>query len=485
MEESVPANEGEQQLLNAEHLVELQSGELKKELRLGDLVLSQVLYIMTFTWLGPAGMLGPSHVIAWIPAVVLFYIPSGIVVLYLNREMPLEGGLYQWAKLRFGAAAGFLVGLNLLATVVLILAGEPSAVSNNLSYLFGTEGSWIIENRAYTMVLGAALIGGLTLVTLRGLVLGRWLHNVGGSILAILFVGMLLFALPRWMGFGPAIAGAPAALALPTFSLLNLNLLAKMGFGAFCGLDGASIFSGECRDPDSNRTVRRSIWVAGPLIALIYTVGTACILTFTLPGHIDMTSPQTQALSMGARGLGIGIFVVPLVTALTICSTIGLSSLYFNIASRLPMVAGWDHLLPPWFSRLHPRFKTPVGSIVFIGVLALCLTILANIGVGGQEAFQTSLNAAIVCWALTYLVMFAIPLFAKGKKPHWGIRVAAASGFAMTVLFIALSIFPIVAVKSNASFGAKVSGIVIAINAAGALYYWRARKRKDTLSILG
>jgi hypothetical protein len=47
----------------------------------------------------------------------------------------------------------------------------------------------------------------------------------------------------------------------------------------------------------------------------------------------------------------------------------------------------------------------------------------------------------------------------------------------MTVLFIALSVFPIVKVKSSASFSAKVGGIVVAINAVGALYYWRAQKR--------
>jgi hypothetical protein len=41
----MPGSEREQQFLKAEHLVELRSGELKKELRLGDLVLSQVLYI--------------------------------------------------------------------------------------------------------------------------------------------------------------------------------------------------------------------------------------------------------------------------------------------------------------------------------------------------------------------------------------------------------------------------------------------------------
>jgi hypothetical protein len=95
METPVRANVAGQEFLNAEHLVELQSGELKKELRLGDRVLSQVLYVTAFSWLGPAGKLGPSHVVAWIPAVLLFYIPSGIVVLHLNREMPL-GPSFNW-----------------------------------------------------------------------------------------------------------------------------------------------------------------------------------------------------------------------------------------------------------------------------------------------------------------------------------------------------------------------------------------------------
>jgi hypothetical protein len=74
-ESSKPGTDGEQRFLNAEHLVAVQSDALKKELRLGDLVLSQILYIMAFSWLGPAGKVGPGHVMCWLPAVLLFYIP--------------------------------------------------------------------------------------------------------------------------------------------------------------------------------------------------------------------------------------------------------------------------------------------------------------------------------------------------------------------------------------------------------------------------
>ncbi len=476
----MPTNEGEQQFLKAEHLVELHSAELKKELRLGDLVLSQVLYITGLTFLGTAGKVGSSHIVYWIPAVLLFYIPSGIVVIHLNQEMPLEGGLYQWAKLRFGEMAGFLVALNLWATVVLLLSSFAAEIADNLAYARGPSGAWIAESKSITLALGALLVVGLMLVGVRGLGLGKWIHNAGGLTLLVILAGMALFALPRWIHGGAAVA--PVALAMPAASLLNLNLLGKMGFGAFCGFDGAAIFSGECRDPNVARTIRRSVWLAAPIIALIYILGTACLLVFTPPKDLDLISPAMQMLSRGAQGTRIAVFVAPVLAALLIGRILGQSSIYYNAVIRLPMVAGWDHLLPVWLSRLHPRFKTPVGSILFIGLTTFGLVILGNLGVGAQEAYQLASNAAIICWALTYLVMFAIPLVARGEKPSLVVRVAAASGFLMTLLYVILSIFPVIDVKNAASFTVKVSGVVIGINAGGAWYFWRAAKRREALT---
>jgi len=55
------------------------------------------------------------------------------------------------------------------------------------------------------------------------------------------------------------------------------------------------------------------------------------------------------------------------------------------------------------------------------------------------------------------------------------VRVAACSGFAMTLLYVLLSVFPIITVQSPWLFTAKIIGLVIALQLAGALYYWRAR----------
>jgi hypothetical protein len=66
---------------------------LHKELGLRDLVLAQVLCVVGSSWVGVAAKLGREHVSFWLAAMLLFYVPLAVVVIYLNRLMPLEGGL--------------------------------------------------------------------------------------------------------------------------------------------------------------------------------------------------------------------------------------------------------------------------------------------------------------------------------------------------------------------------------------------------------
>src|SRR5258706_4469138 len=107
------------ELEREERRIEARSGGFKKELGLGDLVLTEVLFIVGLPWIGVAAKQGPSHVVLWLLAIAFFYLPSAVVVIHLNRLMPLEGGLYQWAKLGFGELLGFLVAWNLWLFAIL------------------------------------------------------------------------------------------------------------------------------------------------------------------------------------------------------------------------------------------------------------------------------------------------------------------------------------------------------------------------------
>src|SRR6201996_5179623 len=85
-----------------------QEHHLQRQLRLRDLVLAQVLTVVGSSWVGLAAGLGRAQTLVWLLALVSFYLPMAVAVFYLNRAMPLEGGLYVWARRAFGDALGFM-----------------------------------------------------------------------------------------------------------------------------------------------------------------------------------------------------------------------------------------------------------------------------------------------------------------------------------------------------------------------------------------
>jgi hypothetical protein len=95
--------------------------------------------------------------------------------------------------------------------------------------------------------------------------------------------------------------------------------------------------------------------------------------------------------------------------------------------------------------------------------------------VARQEAYQLFNNVSGIFYALTYLAMFALPFALKGVPA--GVRIASASGFLMTLLYVALSIFPIVEVGNSAAFTAKVCGVIVAGNIAGIAIFELARQK--------
>jgi amino acid transporter len=222
--------------------------------------------------------------------------------------------------------------------------------------------------------------------------------------------------------------------------------------------------------------------IAAPLVAAMFVLGTSSVVALVPRDKIDLISPISQALSLGTRRGDPGASLVPLAIAGLLFSLLAQMALNFATATRLPLVAGWDKLLPEWFGRLDPRRKTPTNSILFVGAVAFAMALAGVAGAGRQEAFQLLQNASGIFYAFAYLVMFALPLAGRQRKiakpPLW-LRAAAVSGFSMTALYLALSLFPIIDVPKPLLFTAKIGGFVLAWQlAAAALYYSYRRKSR-------
>lgn len=457
--------------------VETDSTVLRKELGLGNLVLTQILFVMGLSWVGAAAKLGSSHVVFWLLAVALFYIPSAIVVVHLSRRMPLEGGLYQWAKLGFDERTGFLVAWNLWIYAMVLTSEIGLQTATNIAYAWGPAAAWIPESKWFIGLSSCVIIGGLAILSTIGLGAGKWLHGAGGLTMVLVLLAMIALPALYWARGGRP-ETAPFSLALPAMTLLNLNILGKLGFGALGGFEYVAIFAGECHDPA--RLIARSVMIAAPIIAVLFILGTGSVLVFIRPENIDLISPVAQVLSVGARPFGIGARMAGIVILLVLGMRVAQVSVNFSATARLPMVAGWDRLLPAWFTTLHSKYRTPAHSIFFVGAMTLAVSLAGMAGVGSQEAMQLFNNAAGIFYALTYLVMFALPL--AGGKASLGVRIASVSGFLMTLLYVVLSIFPIIEVGNRAGFVAKISGTVILSNLAGLAIFWMAgRKRRRSV----
>ena len=466
-------------LERAEHSVESRSESLRKPLGLFDLVLTQILFVVGSTWVGTAAKLGQAHLFFWLLAILLFYIPQAAVVIYLSNRMPLEGGIYQWAKLGFNEFAGFMVAWNLwlLSITVIVLGGMFT--TTNISYAIGPNAAWMPNNKWCVSLISSALVAGLGWAAVRGLSLGKWLHNVGAFAMLLVY-GALIFLPLLGLARGEIKNYQALPLALPTMSIFYcLNIFSKLGVGALSGFEYVAILAGETRAPA--RDIGRSVLIASPIIALMFVLGTSSVLAFIGNNPIDLIGPVPQTLRLGLRSFPIAGAIASIGILLMTARTISSTSVHVTGSSRLPMVAGWDQLLPNWFSRLHSRYKTPVNSIIFVGTLALVIAVSSQIGAGIQEAFQLVDNAANVFYGIVYFMLFAIPLAGAGAihsgAPIW-LRIAAVSGAAVSLLAIFFTVYPIIEVPNPLIFGAKIASVTVAANAVGAAIFSIGKRRR-------
>jgi amino acid transporter len=459
---------------------------LKRQLGLRDLVLAQVLCVVGSGWVGVAAELGRAQALTWVAAMLLFYFPMAVVVIGLNRIMPLEGGLYVWAHRAFGGLGGFLTAWNLWVYGIAVTAAILYAIPTELAYLVGPKAAWLPENHLASVVIVGSIVAAVMLAAARGLAWGKWIHNIGGLAMIAAFVALIL--LPAWAlwrhpsGQPEMDHGMEFALALPPFNLHSMALFGQMLVGALSGLEYIAIFAGESRQPERNIT--RSVWIASPIICAMFILGTGSVVAFAKPGHIDLIAPIPQTLRIALGNSGVGNVVAITAILLVQLRLLGAASYLFTGVTRLPMAVGWDDLLPKWFTRLHPRWKTPVNSILCTSGLMMLLVVLGSVGVQAQEAFQVLSNASLAHYELMYMAMFAIPMVGtaslRKSLPGW-LKWVSLMGFCASLFSLLVSAYPFVDVVNPLSYAAKIAGTVVVSNAAAVVFYKLRNRRMQRL----
>jgi glutamate:GABA antiporter len=463
---------------------------LHRQLGVWDLTLAQVLCVVGSSWVGVAAGLGKAQTLMWIAAMAVFYLPMAAAVIWLNRAMPLEGGLYVWAHRAFGELGGFLTAWNLWVYGIAVTATILYATPTEIAYLIGPSARWLPENPWAAFGIVALIVAALTVAAIRGLELGKWIHNVGGAAMLTVFAGLI--ALPFWaMARGTLHQdtlfpdtfhqGMSLTLALPEMNWRMAALFGQMLFGALCGLEYIAIFAGESRNPA--RTIARSVWIASPAICLMFILGTSSVATFVPREQLDFIAPIPQTMRAALGNTGLGSLVAMTAIVLVEMRLLGAASLLFTGVTRLPLAVGWDALAPEWFTRLDAKRKTPVNSILCAAALVLLMTGMASLGVHAQEANQLLSNASLTHYELTYLAMFAAPIVGtralRRQMPPW-LKWVCGVGFCSTLFSLLISAFPYVDVVNRWAYAGKIVGTVVVSNLIAVGFYAVRKKSGRT-----
>jgi amino acid transporter len=445
---------------------------LQRQLSLRDLVLSQVLTVVGSSWVGLAAGLGHAQTLVWLFAFAAFYLPMAVVVFFLNRALPLEGGLYVWARTAFGDTIGFLTAWNIWAYGLVVIAFLLCQLPSEFAFLIGPSGAWIPDNHYVVFPAVLLLLTVLALAAFRGLALGKWIHNVSGAAMILAFA-LLIFA-PFWAMFHHLpIHFTPFELHLPKTDPTSLALIGQILFAA-SGLEYIAIMAGEAKTP--SRNIGLSIIIASPIIILMFTLGTASVLAFhELSGTaINYIAPIPQTLRLAFGDNTLGTLAARVVIILLQIRILGAASFIFTGVTRLPMAAGWDHLIPAWFSRLHPRYKTPTNSVLVSSLLIAAFILLANAGNHAAETFNILNNASSELYVIAYLAMFAIPILGAkrftNRVPLW-VALLSGIGFLVVLFTFCLNAYPFDGSDVPIPFAIKILGVTALANIIGYAFY--------------
>jgi amino acid transporter len=458
---------------------------LPRVLTLRDLVLFNIVAVLSLRWTATAAAAGPSSLTLWVLAGLLFFIPQGLAVSHLSTRFPREGGIYIWTKQAFGEGHGFLCGWCYWINNILYYPNLLMSTAVIGTYMIGRGDTSLMENWTYILITTLAALWLAVWLNVVGLKTGRWLQNVGALGTYIPGAVLIGFGLHAVLTRGPA---TPINLETITPNLKDmsaLNLWASIAF-AYAGLELCAVMGDEVKD--ARRTLPRSIYIAAPFIAFLYIAGTASVLWLVPSSEVHVVSGFFQAMAAGARDLGGLGWIIPMAATFYVLGNVGGIGAWLTGPARVAFVIGLDRYFPPAFGRVHPRWKTPYVAILTQAVLATIFLMLSVLGRGTtvEKGYLILLDTMLLIYFIPYIYLFVCYLVVRlketvprggpwhaGKATAW---VIGLSGLLLTLGAMLVATIPPSDTADPWLFRLKVIGGAALFVLLGGVIYWRGRR---------
>jgi basic amino acid/polyamine antiporter, APA family len=383
---------------------------------------------------------------------------AGGPYVYLNRGLgPLWGFLFGWMSsflerpvAMATLAAGFLRFVGFLFPVVAL----PMFAFHLGSYAFTFTAA---------QPLAALVVVAVTAINYLSVRLGGAIQVVLTS-LKMSTIAVIVFA-GVFYGKHAAIAAAPqvAHLGLGTISGLLTALVPAMW--AYNGFNDLGDVGEEIAHPQKN--IPRAILLGLLTVAGLYLLANVVYFR-TLPfanlmqsQHVASDVVQSFAGSRGAVWLTVAMAI----------SALGALHVVVLTGARIPYAMARDGVFFHFANRLHPTFRTPGGSLIFLGSVAALLALSGTY----EELYSLFVFAVWIFFALNAIALFRL----RRKQPDlprpyralghpWTTLIFLAAAVALTV-----NLWTVRPVRSSVGLAVILAGVPF-------FYHWRKQTGQST-----
>jgi amino acid transporter len=358
--------------------------------------------VLSQSWLTSAGSLGT--IIAFIIGGILVTF-VGLTYAELASAMPKVGGEHAYVHRAMGDKAAFLASWAIILGYVSVVAFEAVALPTVVEYIFPnyqvgymwTIAGWDVY--ASWVLVG---VGGSIFV----IAINYFGLKPAAKIQVILTVSILLIGL--MLMFGSAIGGAGA-----NFEPLFVNgatgimaVLIMVPF-LFIGFDVIPQTAEEANIPprEIGKLLIFSV-VCAIVFYILIAIGVASALNDSALSTTQLATADAMTALFGSSIFGNLLVVGGVAGIITSWNA------FIIGGSRVMFAMAQSGMLPKWFGKLHPKYKTPSNAILFIGALAVVSPLL------GRPALVWFVDSGGPSIVIAYLMVAIAFILLRKREPN-------------------------------------------------------------------
>ncbi|UPM54636.1 amino acid permease [Gottfriedia acidiceleris] len=387
--------------------------------------LNRVLGLWQLTAIGLGGIIGVGiFVLTGVaaaehagPAVLISFIIAGLAsaaaaLCYAEFAglIPVAGSAYTYSYAVLGEGTAWLIGWDLLLEYALVVAVVAIGWSGYMQEFLlqmgvhipvwaqgapGTGAGHKVDLIAVLVSLGIA--GLLTLGTEMGSKFNSLMVIIKlGIILLVIGVGSFHINTANWHPFMP-------------FGFHGVMSGAALVFFAVFGYDTLTTAAEEAKRPQRDLPLAVIISLA---VALCLYVAMSLIITGMAPYEtLNNAAPVAKAFS------NIGMkWITLIISAAAITGILSVLFSFMLAGSRIWFSMSRDGLLPKWFTKLHPKYKTPYRPTLLIGLITAVVAGVTPINEVAELVNIGTLTAFILICSSIIVLRIKRPDLKRGFK---------------------------------------------------------------------